>query len=420
MRNALHRLSALAALVLLLAAPLSRVAAQPEPEVAAPAAAIAIERRFQEGLAALAAGDPATAIRRFTAILAGDPGLHRVRLELARAYFVAEDWTDSRREFFAVLSADVPDPVKVNIIRFLRLIDERRGWSWDLDAGLRGGPDDGRRYSSDTVRLNIGGVPLPFAIDRPKGPDWGAFVLAGLERHERLVDLAGGATLSGIARIDGLANLYEGSDFDELILGGSMAAQVSWPRTTLRLGPDATWRRIGDDPRERRLGGSAAVEHRLPEGVALLGRIALSRVEDELSDARDGWLRSARAGVSWSLGGRSSITAILGVDSLDARFGTESYRSGRLELRGTTDLGYGLAPSLRLAASQTRYQDQGALFFNRRNDRQLAIDLELEKRDLFLGPFIPFISAGYTRNVSNIELYDYHETRYRVGLRKMF
>lgn len=394
--------------------------AQPAAPAAVPAEAAEIEALFQEGLRALEAGDTETAIRRFTAILARDPRLHRVRLELARAHFLGEDWADSRREFFAVLSADVPDAVRDNIIRFLRLIDERRGWTWDFDAGLRGGPDDGRRYRSDTVQLNIGGVPLPFAIDRPETPDVGAFLKGGLERRGRLWTMPDGPTLSAIARLDGEANLYEGDDFDELIFGGSLAAQLSWPRTVLRLGPDAFWRRIGGDPRERRLGLSATVEHRLPQGLALLGRFGWQKVQDDLSDARDGDLWSGRVGLSRSLGGRSALTLILGIDALDARFGTESYRSGRVELRGTTDLGYGLAPTLSLAAAHTRYREQGALFFNRRNDRELRADLQLEKRDLFLGPFVPFVAAGYTRNISNIELFDYHETRFRIGLRKIF
>jgi len=418
-RSTLSLLLALAALFAA-ALPVATAVAQPRPEAVVAAEAIAIERRFQEGLAALEAGDTETAIRRFTGILAQNPRLHRVRLELARAYFMAEDWAQARREFFAVLSADVPEPVKANIIRFLRAIDDRRGWSWDLDAGLRGGPDDGRRFTSDTVRLNIGGVPLPFAIDEPEGPDWGTFVQAGLERREQLLALPGGATLSGLARLDGLANIYEGSRFDEEILSTRLAAQLTWPRTLVSLGPDLTWRRLGGEPRERRLGASLSLEHRLPEGVALLGRLGWQRVEDDLSDARDGQLWSGRAGISRSFGGRSTVTAILGVDALDARFGSESYRSGRLELRGTTDLGYGLAPVLSLAATHTRYREQGALFFNRRNDRQLSADLELEKRDLFLGPFVPFVAVGYTRNISNIELFDYHETRYRLGLRKIF
>jgi hypothetical protein len=402
-------------------------APSPEPAAVDPArsTALAIEALFQEGLRALEAGDTETAIRRFTTILARDPRLHRVRLELARAYFVAEDWADSRREFFAVLSADVPQAVKDTIIRFLRLIDVRRGWSWDLDGGLRSGPESGRRYKSDTVMVNIGGQNLPFELDRPSTPDIGAFVSGGLEYRQPITALdgsgiLGGAALSAIARINGEANVYDDSDFNELIYGGSVAAQLAWRQTTLQLGPDVTWRRFGGDPRDRRHGLAATVEHRLPEGIALFSGLNWSRVEDDFFSGRDGHLLNARFGVSRSLGGRSSITGIVGVTGFDADADFESYRSGRLELRGRTDLGFGLAPTLSLAASHTRYREPSPFFVDRRRDRQYSAVLEVEKRDLFIGPFSPFVSVGYIRNDSNIEIQDYNEWIYRAGLRKIF
>ncbi len=386
------------------------------------AEALLIEQRFREGMAALEAGDTETAIRRFTSILADNPRLHRVRLELARAYFVAEDWADARREFFAVLSADVPQAVKDNIIVFLRLIDVRRGWSWNLDAGVRSGPESGRRYKSDTVMLNFFGQALPFEVDRPGNPDYGAFIAGNLEYRQPLLDLEsfGGAKLSGIARIDGKADVYDDSDFNEQIYGGNLAAQLSWARTSWSLGPDIAWRRIDDRERERRWGVSTSVEHRLPEGLAFLSRLGWQRVDDDLAPIRDGDLFSGRVGISRSLGGRSSLTVIAGVDYFEAREPFESYRTGSLQVRGRTELGFGLAPTVTLSASRTRYRERNPLFFDRRSDRQLAATVEVEKRDLFIGPFSPFVSVGYTRNYSNIEIFDYDETLYRFGLRKIF
>lgn|GEM_PF-1687488 len=389
---------------------------------ALPAEAMRIEQRFQQGLAALEAGDTETAIRRFTSILAENPRLHRVRLELARAYFVAEDWTDARREFFAVLSADVPRAVKDNIIVFLRLIDLRRGWTWDLDAGVRSGPESGRNYKTDTVILDIFGEELPFEVDRPDVPDFGGFINGSLEYRRPLVELQmlGGPELSGIARVDGAADVYDDSDFDELRYGGNLALQLSWPQTSWSFGPDIVWRRIGGDERERLWGVSTSVEHRLPEGLALLGRLGWQKVDDALVDSRDGDLYSTRFGVSRSLGGRSSITAIAGVDFFEADAASESYRRASVVLRGRTELVYGIAPTLSLAAEQTRYRERNPFFTNRRNDRELGATLEVEKRDLFIGPFSPFVSVGYSYNFSNIEIYEYDETIYRFGLRKIF
>jgi hypothetical protein len=414
-------------LVLWAALVLPSAAAEPPPATPtgeATADALLIEAQFQEGLQALEAGDTETAIRRFTGILARNPRLHRVRLELARAYFVAEDWADARREFFAVLSADVPEAVKQTIIGFLQLIDLRRGWSWDLDAGLRSGPESGRSYSSDTVILDVGGQELPFTVDRPSGPDVGAFVSGGVEFRERLLalddGLLGGAALSGIARLDGAADVYDDQDFNELLYGGGLALQLAWRQTTLQVGPDALWRRFGGDPRDNRWGVAASVEHRLPEGLALFGRLGWSRVADDIVDARDGDLWTGRLAVSRSIGGRSSLTGIVDVSGFAARQDFESYRAARLELRGRTELAFGLAPTLSLAAGLTRYRENAPFFEKRRRDRQYSAVLEVEKRNLFIGPFSPFVSVGYIRNDSNIAIQDYHEWVYRAGLRKIF
>jgi hypothetical protein len=143
-------------------------------------------------------------------------------------------------------------------------------------------------------------------------------------------------------------------------------------------------------------------------------------VEDDIVDARDGDLWTGRLAVSRSIGGRSSLTGIVDVSGFAARQESESYRSARLELRGRTELAFGLAPTLSLAAGLTRYRENAPFFTKRRRDRQYSAVLEIEKRDLFIGPFSPFVSVGYIRNDSNIAIQDYHEWVYRAGLRKIF
>ena len=53
--------------------------------------------------------------RVFAAILARSPDLVRVRLELARAYFLSRQWGRARREFLSVLAGDIPEPVRGNV-----------------------------------------------------------------------------------------------------------------------------------------------------------------------------------------------------------------------------------------------------------------------------------------------------------------
>ena len=68
-------------------------------------------------------------IAAFQAILAANPELTRVRLELARAFFLKGQDGLARRHFERVLAGDVPAPVVANVNRFLAEIRARRRWS---------------------------------------------------------------------------------------------------------------------------------------------------------------------------------------------------------------------------------------------------------------------------------------------------
>ena len=75
-------------------------------------------------------------IAAFRAILAADPEQNRVRLELARAFFLKRQDGLARRQFERVLAGDGPAPVVANVNRFLAEIRARRRWSAYGGVGL--------------------------------------------------------------------------------------------------------------------------------------------------------------------------------------------------------------------------------------------------------------------------------------------
>jgi hypothetical protein len=193
----------------------------------------AIEASFLEGLAALERGENDAAIRIFRDILASRPDLPRVRLELARAYFQARQWARSRREFFAVLSGDVPKNVKTRIIQFLRAIDARRGFDWDLSVSFYTSPQSARDYDSDTVLIDFLGVPLPFRIERDNDGAYGVRAQGSGEYRFALPGLSGdGATVSGFGGAD--FDIFEGNggSADDYLIGAEMGLHGAWPSTT--------------------------------------------------------------------------------------------------------------------------------------------------------------------------------------------
>ena len=102
------------------------------------------------------------AIASLRAMLIDRPDLVRVRLELARAFFLKGENDLSRKHFEHVLAGSPPGPVAANVRRFLSEIRARRRWS--LRAGFALAPDTniGGTSAERIIYIND----LPFRRDQ--------------------------------------------------------------------------------------------------------------------------------------------------------------------------------------------------------------------------------------------------------------
>lgn len=404
-------------LLAVLAAPIAgqttaRAAAYTSPEI--------IEADFLRGLQALSAGDAAGAIRIFRAILAEHPGLARIRLELARAYFLAREWEQSRREFFALLSGDLPEPVKANIIKFLRAIDARRGFDWNLAVSFAGSPQAYRDYDTDKIMINVAGTPLPFEIERD---DSGAYGVAATGSAEYRLDIPG---ISGDrARVlgfgQGVFDIFEGngSGADDYIVGGALGIRAVWPQTTVFGAGAASIRYFAGDHFEDRLEFRAGAEWRSQSGLALFATGAAGSVDDHISDFRDGTTARLKTGVARSVGGRATVGLAFFVDHLDADAAFESYTTLGAEIFGTADLGAGFDSTGRVYVFNQDYKQRNPLFLETLNEWEYGIDLEITKADFFIfNQFNPFVAVGFSRRESAIDAFSYNEYRFSIGVKK--
>ena len=106
------------------------------------------------------------AVAALRSILVERPDLVRVRLELARAFFIKGEDSLARRHFERVLAGDLPPPVVANVQRFLAEIRARKRWRVYFGAALA--PDSNIGAASDErfIQIHIGGVPLSFRHDQ--------------------------------------------------------------------------------------------------------------------------------------------------------------------------------------------------------------------------------------------------------------
>jgi len=116
------------------------------------------------GTSAMKSGQIRTAVEKFKKMLVIDPQLHRVRLELAAAYFELGRYEEAKRELETVKAAHPPEEVKKNIDRLLAAIEEStRKIFWNVrfsqgiqwDTNISAGPDKkDLAVSGGTLTLN--------------------------------------------------------------------------------------------------------------------------------------------------------------------------------------------------------------------------------------------------------------------------
>ena len=93
------------------------------------------------------------AIAAFRMILVNRPDLVRVRLELARVFFLRGRDGLARRHFELVLAGGVPPPVAVNIHTFLNIMRARKRWTGYFGAAIA--PDSNLNAASESEIIYI-------------------------------------------------------------------------------------------------------------------------------------------------------------------------------------------------------------------------------------------------------------------------
>ena len=112
-----------------------------------------------------------TSIAALRRMLVKEPGLVRVRLELARAFFLKGEDGLATRHFEQVLADKPPAAVALNVNRFLSQMRARKRWNLHVGAALAPDSNISTRTDEQAILLDtpIGRLPFTFrAADEPK------------------------------------------------------------------------------------------------------------------------------------------------------------------------------------------------------------------------------------------------------------
>lgn len=357
------------------------------------------------------------AIAALRDVLIERPELLRVRLELARAFFLKGD-DDLAREHFTRVLAGRPHPVVVaNIQRFLAEIRARKRWSFR--AGFAIAPDSNLGGTSEEEVIYINDLPFQRDIDTDARSGVGVIAWGGAEyQHplgERMRLRAGG---------DVVQREYAGSDFDRTAVSLHLGPRfLIGPATEASLLATASREWSAGQPTNDTLGSRLELTRRLSRRVTANVHASWLERDYRTSDSRDGPLTSLSLGGTWVATPTVQVNGSIGY-SRD-RPETEVWRNASRRVRAgvTVALPYGFTVSGSGEYRRTDYEGSWFPFVrdgSGREDRTRVVRLSLLNRAITVFGFSPQIALVHERRDTNAQLYDYERTRGELRLQRLF
>ena len=347
------------------------------------------------------------AIGAFHTMLVRDPALVRVRLELARAFFLKREDDLARRHFEHVLASDVPDAVKENVNLFLAEIRARDRWSFNLGVALA--PDSNISGGSDERIIYIYGLPFERDAEELTTSGIGLSVWGGAEYQAPISD-----RLRVRAGAQASRREYERSVFDQhfvaLHLGPRWLLDAA---TELSLLASARQHWSGTAPSYRDLGGRLEVGHRLGPRLTAFARASWHdrhyRTQAHLDGP--GWDATLRG--SWVVTPTVRAELSGGYAQRRPEFRRERHRGRWLGAGVTVALPLGFTVGGGADVRWTDYEPGWFPFIadgGPREDRTRSYRLSTHNRAFTLMGFSPELALIHETRDSNAQLHDYSRT----------
>ena len=347
------------------------------------------------------------AIEALRTMLVRDPGLVRVRLELARAFFLKGEDGLARRHFERVLAGNPPAAVALNVNRFLNIMRARKRWT--VRVGMALAPDSNISSRSDerTILIDTPFGRLPFTTqgDKPQS-GVGIAVWAGGE-YQYPIDPRWRLRAGG----DVSRREYRAREFDRTFVSAHLG-----PRWLIGRASEASvlasvrqsW--LADEEDWRDIGVRVEGRHRLNLRTTAYLNAARHERRYEGRDLLDGPLTDLSAGVGWVASPTMRVNAALGWSRQRTELERERNSSRWGRVGATFLLPWGFTVGGAATLRWTEYEGDWVPFVvggGERRDLTRALRFDLHNRAVTVGGFSPQLSMTQEERTSNAQLYGY-------------
>jgi len=367
------------------------------------------------GTSAMNVGELNLAVEKFNKMLSIDPKLHRVRLELAVAYFQLGRYGEARKELETVNASKPPEAVQKNIDQLLAAIEGRtkevfwnlrfsQGFMWD--DNINGGPSNrDLAVIGGTLTLDKESVKIS---DRASVTSFSGNVLYDIKKW--------GLMWNTTADIY-YKNYFEYSKFNFATLDVTTGPWWTGRQDIIKIPVGYTEREYGNDRLSCLYHVDPSYEHFFGQHFSLRGQFSYSQERyyaDTNSDLNN-VTRSYEIVPSIYLFNRQHILALTaGYTNSDADAKRYTYTAPY----------YGVSYFMRFPTkteffakyqwTEKSYKDAPLLYSDERVDRQQSVTAVLSQE--FYKYFFASYAFTYTKNDSNAELYTFNQTTHTVNV----
>jgi tetratricopeptide (TPR) repeat protein len=371
------------------------------------------EALFLMAAIAVAQKDYDTAVSLYRRILVREPEAERVRLELARAFFLQGDYDNADRQFRFARAGDIDDAVKGNIDHFLAAINLLRQWRVNFALALA--PDTNQNAATSASQVSIFG--LPFALSKTARKQSGIGVAGdiGGEWSPILDDNLKARLGADFYRVD-----YSGGQFDDMTIAAYGGPQFLFSNWDLSLLATGFKRWYGNQDYVSGAGGKLAGDYGITSDWLVGAAIGGQSVINDFIPEQSGPLWTAQLSATYVLSPSSLFQLQLGFNRQDARIAPYSYSGVWFGGGYSQDLPFGFSVGFQPSYFITRYDAELPAFGETRADNAIMLAFTVLNRRFDYHGFTPRFSYVFTEQHSNIPLYSFTRNQFQVGLTSLF
>jgi hypothetical protein len=371
------------------------------------------EAMFLSGLIDVREKNYGSAISTFRRILDSEPNRERVRLELARVFFLQTDYDNAERNFRFARAGDLPLETKTVIDQYLTSIIRLRQWSYSVGVSL---VQDTNANGATTLRtIDLYGLPFTLSDSaREKSGLGGAVDLAG-EWSPLVSDdvkLRLGALVHSVD--------YSNTAFDDTTISGYGGPEWFSPRWEFDALVTGFRRWYANAPYADGIGGRGAVSYLLTPTLRLTTSFDLQMVNYRVANYLNGLVPSGNLALGYTISPSSTIQLTVGVAAQMANSPSFAETSFWIALDYYRDLPFGFSANVESAFSWSGYDAPLPAFGTTRADKTWAFRIDLLNRRLEYRGFAPRLSLIYVVEQSTTELYRFSRFQAHVGITRQF